>query len=514
MTHRAALKYAVTLLLGVFWTATVPATAQPGDAQRGERIYQKRCALCHGEQGDADSPAAELLIPPPRDFTAGLYKFKTTAFNDDIPNDDDLFRMIRDGMPATVMPGWADILSERDIRDLVAHIKTFAGYEEEKPTRQVDYGERITASPESIAAGRKLFRDRCVECHGDAGKGDAIKKLKDDAGNRTWPRNLTKPWTFRASNHPKDIFTRISVGIPGTQMPAFADPKSKKRLSVEERWHVANYVASLAKSEKIVRPEKTVVRAVKVAGEAPAAPDDPRWSEATPVTFFLLPQIIAEERHFTPSNDTISVKALYSETDIALLLEWDDRTKSIPGDAKAMEIADEEMGEDIVSVQLPVELPQGMEKPYFLMGDAVHPVTLWRWTSGTADKPQSIAAASARGMRQVEQRDAGQVGLTAKGVYEAGTWRIVMRRPLKTGTASEDLQFIEGRFIPVAFAVWDGSNGEIKTRHTLTTWYWLLLEPPRGSGPLVAALAVLMLLGAAEFWWTRSAAGRRKDKEG
>ena len=142
---------------------------------------------------------AERLNPPPRDFTFAQYKIKTTDFENDYPNDDDLFRMIRDGMPGTAMPGWSDVLADQQIWDLVAYIKTFAGLEEEEPGPAMDYGKQVESSVESIEQGKKLFLedDRCTECHGQAGRGDAIKGLKDDAGYRTWPRNLTKPWTFR-----------------------------------------------------------------------------------------------------------------------------------------------------------------------------------------------------------------------------------------------------------------------------------------------------------------------------
>src|SRR3989338_8318718 len=155
--------------------------------------------------------------------------------------------------------------------DLVAYVKSFASYET-PPAKQVDCGTQIKSSDESIEMGKKLFEDgdRCVECHGKTGKGSASKRLKGEAGERTWPRNLTKPWTFRGSNDPKDIFTRISTGIAGTEMPSFADPKSKKKLTVEERWHVANYVASLAKTDKKVNADNTVVKADKVEGELPA----------------------------------------------------------------------------------------------------------------------------------------------------------------------------------------------------------------------------------------------------
>jgi len=494
---------------GLLAISLAPAMAETGDEERGEAVYAKRCLQCHGEDGDGLGPAAERLNPPPRDFTFGLYKFKTSAFDDDLPNDEDLLRMIRDGMPGTAMPGWADILSGQDMLDVLAYIKIFAELEGE-PEIQVDFGEQIASSPESIAKGVELFHasDRCSECHGAEGKGDAVKKLKDDNGDRTWPRNLTKPWTFRASNDPRDIFARISVGIPTTQMPSFADPKSKKKLGIEERWHVANYVASLAKTERVVRPENTVIQAARIDGALPAKPDDPAWEAAPPSTFFMVPQIVGEERFFTAANDTVSVRALYNDEDIALHLEWDDRTNSIPGDAKAESIAGQEMFEDAIAVQLPVTIPDGMEKPYFLMGDAANPVNLWRWSGGTADEPQRVAMFDATGIDAQQARDTA--GLAATGSYKAGTWRVVMTRPLKTQSPGADLQFEEGRYVPIAFFAWDGSNNEVGTHHAMTTWYWLLLKPAPTSRPLIFAILAALLTGGTLVWWGRSAAARSR----
>jgi DMSO reductase family type II enzyme heme b subunit len=486
-----------------------PAAAQSGDDARGEEIYIHRCIGCHREDGDGLGPAAERLNPPPRDFTLGQYKFKTTGFDDIVPNDADLLRMIRDGMPGTAMPGWGDVLSEQDMWDLIAYLKIFAGLEEEEPSDQIDYGTQVASSDESLKAGRELFIDRCSECHGDDGKGVATKKLKDDDGHRTWPRNLTKPWTFRVSNDPKDIFTRITVGIPGTQMPSFDDPKSKKRLSIEERWHVANFVNSLAKTKEVVRPENTVVKADKVDGDLPEAPDDARWDEIEPASFFLVPQILAKDRFFTPSNDTITVRALYNDEALALLLEWDDRTKSLPGDPKAETIADPGMTDDAVAVQLPIVIPEGMEKPYFGMGDASNPVNLWHWRSGTSVAPESVQVMNARGFEDIERRDAGVPGVRAKGLYREGTWRVAMVRPLSTPDPELDIQFQEGRFTPIAFAAWDGSNSEAGSKHTMTTWYWLLLTPPTGMAPYIGALAVILLIVGAELLWIRSASRRR-----
>lgn len=498
-----------TIVLVCALVAAVSVTAASGDKEKGARIYAQRCAWCHGDKGDGQGPGAARLVPPPRDFTLGLYKIKTSGLDELGAREDDLFRMIRDGMPGTAMPGWRDMLSEQDTWDVIAHIATFV--ELDKPKMQVDYGTQIASSSESIAKGKKLFLegDRCSECHGREGKGDGIKSLKDDAGFRTWPRNLTKPWTFRAGNDPKDIFARITNGIPGTQMPAFADPTSKKKVSIEDRWHIANYVNSLAKTEERVRPEKTVIKATKLQGDVPETPEDAKWKQAEPVSFYLVPQLIAKERFFTPSNDTITVRALYGGKDIALLIEWDDRTKSIPGDEQAEKISDPGIAEDRIAVQLPIEIPKGMEKPYFGMGDDAHPVNLWQWSSGATKTPQTVALANARGFGKLETRAAEAAGLKAKGSYRDGTWRVVMKRPLAVDDPKNDIRFVEGAFIPIAFSAWDGSNGEKDSRHTLTTWYWLLLEPPRGNRPLFAALGVFLLVVSGQAWWARSASGNR-----
>src|SRR5438132_249122 len=88
-----------------------PAGAQAGDAQAGRAVYERKCALCHGEKGDGKGPAADLLDPRPRDFTTGIYKIRTAASK--TPTDRDLFDVITRGMPGTFMPAW-DVLPGKD----------------------------------------------------------------------------------------------------------------------------------------------------------------------------------------------------------------------------------------------------------------------------------------------------------------------------------------------------------------------------------------------------------------
>jgi DMSO reductase family type II enzyme heme b subunit len=499
---------------------TLALSAAPAVATTvAKEVYDKRCAWCHGEKGAGNGPAAEFLNPSPRDFTSGVYKWKSTPFDEIAPSDDDLAGMIKGGrthnaitgwtgMSGTSMPGWADTLDDREVAGLAAFIKKFA--ELEAPAKgPVDLSKQIKSSRESIERGRKVFKDRCSECHGEEGRGDGTKKLKDDWGGRTWPRDLTKGWSFRVSNDPKDIYTRVTVGIPGTQMPSFADPSSTKKLTQDERWDVANYAASLNTPYK--KPGDTpVINALRVDGSLPEAHDDPAWQGAGFRSFYLLPQIIAGERHFKPSLDSISAKALYNDSEIAILIEWDDRTKSLPGDAKAIEIADGEVFEDAVAVQWPVTIPRESERPYFGHGDASWPVNIWYWRSeGGAQAPQTVRLLNAKGIKEVEDRDPVVSGLKAVGVYDRGTWRVVMKRPLKTNDPAKDIQLEEGRFIPVAFAAWDGSNGEKGSRHELTTWVWVLMQPEATSEVYIWPVAVGLLIFGVEILLLKSA--RRRE---
>ncbi|MEE9614635.1 MAG: c-type cytochrome [Thermodesulfobacteriota bacterium] len=513
------------IFITIFLLMLVPVYAgAAGNADNGRKVYDKRCWWCHGEDGAGEGPAAEYLVPPPRDFTSVMFKFKTTPFDEVMPSDDDLFGMVKGkgddkggtvhnsirnwrGMNDSSMPGWDDMLSDEEIWDVIAYIKGLAELEPPE-LGQLDFSSQVASSEDSIAKGKEIFKDNCTECHGQLGKGDGTKKLKDDAGYRTWPRNFTKAWSFRVNNDPRNIYARASIGIPGTQMPSFADPESKKKLSDEERWHVANYVASL--DEPYKKPgNNTVIKAVRVEGDVPETSDNEAWAGAAFTSFYMVPQIIAEERLFTPSINSVSVKAVYNDNDIALLIEWDDRTKSLPGDEKAKEIADGDPLKDAFAVQLPVTLaPAGeTEKPYFGMGSASKPVNIWHWIGESTTDPQALHLLEGKGFKDFAPRDAEPSGLKAQGVYDNGTWRVVMKRKLKTGV-EQDLQFEEGKFIPISFAAWDGSNFDEGSKHVMTAWYWLLMEPKTGSGVVVWPLAIALLVFGGELLWLRSARKR------
>ena len=99
-----------------------PGTDLPPDIPVGQRVFAQRCAVCHGPDGRGNGPAAPSLIPHPRNFTEGKFKYKSTSAGKP-PRESDLIRTVSNGLHASAMPYFHDLLSEAEIREVVAYIK-------------------------------------------------------------------------------------------------------------------------------------------------------------------------------------------------------------------------------------------------------------------------------------------------------------------------------------------------------------------------------------------------------
>ena len=131
----------LAILVGWDQVRTASTAATPAEViEEGRHVYAGQCASCHGAQleGQPDwktpLPSGRLPAPP---HDAGGH---TWHHPDDI-----LFRIVREGTAAIVgggyesdMPGFADLLSDAEIRAVLAYIKSTW------PERERTYQENVS----------------------------------------------------------------------------------------------------------------------------------------------------------------------------------------------------------------------------------------------------------------------------------------------------------------------------------------------------------------------------------
>lgn len=469
--------------LGLIFIVLVPMQVFAQN-ERGKSLYEKWCAHCHGMGGDGKGSVAELLDPKPLDFTHGFFKFKSTPTGQ-VASDEDLFRTITQGLPGTAMPAWGHLLSEEDRRQVIAYIKTLSErFKGTGPPPPIPLGKEPPMTAESIAKGREIFHKKaqppCTLCHGENGRGNgpaaAVLPVR--------PRNLTQPWLYRGGFTTQDIFLRVSIGIERTPMPGFAN-----QLTEEERWQVAHYVRSL-QEERWLGSSLNGERVQQL----PSSPEDPEWDEADFLDIPLAGQIIVEPRMFNPRVDSVRVRALYTDMDIAVLLEWDDPWPN----------TGEGTPPDGAGIQFPVKLSGGIAKPHFGMGDTQNPVYIWAWWANNKEAKEY----NARGPKQESIIRQPQSDVVVQSLYKDGRYRIAFTRSLIT-EGEDDLQFETGKSTPFALMAYDGSNGEEHGRKAISAWYYVTLVPPRPMSVYVAPPLVGLLLLVTELLIARVARGKK-----
>jgi len=243
----------------------------------GAEVYRRNCEHCHGVTGDGAGPAAEYLVPRPRDYRKGIFKFTSTAYGAK-PRPEDLMRTIERGVPGTSMPSFR-LMPKHDLdavfeyvlalthrgeleQQLIAEAESEGELTDESveglvrnvldrwKSAQENYVEADTKMPpvtaESIAAGAAIFQKReCFKCHGRDGRGGLAGGI--EVGNDAWGQKAPAADLTSGMLHggqlPLDIYRRISSGINGTPMPAFKDAFAGEPEAI---WQLTHYVLSLA----------------------------------------------------------------------------------------------------------------------------------------------------------------------------------------------------------------------------------------------------------------------------
>ncbi len=246
------------------------------------------------------------------------------------------------------------------------------------------------------------------------------------------------------------------------------------------------------------------------ASTAPLDPQDRLWEGAPEFLTPLILQDLVDPRLMKVSTPEIRVRAIADGSLISFRIEWaDKRMDNLPAPGQSL---------DGCAVQLPTRIEADAPAPQ--MGEAGRPVevTFWRadwqsWGGGKGDSirdlypnasvdhypfqarplepgsgaqkdmelrysPARVLGNQRSGPREIPIENLisegpgtlkpdKEAGANGKGIRTEKGWQVVLRRSLPRGLES-------GARTRVAFAVWEGSQGESGSRKMRTGWIPLL----------------------------------------
>jgi mono/diheme cytochrome c family protein len=237
--------------LGVLLCAAgmTPARAQEshigkltGHAAAGAVQYHRYCVGCHGPDGDGNGENAQWIDPKPRDFTAGVFKCRSTPTGT-LPTDEDLFNAMTRGFVTTNMPQWRPLPAQTRA-DLVAYVKSFSPkWQTQKAGTPITIPAEPAPTAEGILRGRATFqRLECWKCHGPLGHGDgpSASTLTDSKDNPIRPYNFSTGTRFMCGQTNEDLYRIFMTGLDGSPMPSFAD-----QLQPNEAWDLVHFLRTM-----------------------------------------------------------------------------------------------------------------------------------------------------------------------------------------------------------------------------------------------------------------------------
>lgn len=490
---------------------------------RGRGLYITHCVTCHGNAGRGDGAAAYLLSPAPRDF--GSMRFRLVSTVNRAPTEGDLVAVLRRGMPGSAMPAW-EWMPESDLVALAQYVRELAiagraddlqvrAQREDEPmervealeiaTRAMTPGEPIRIPPEcegtpiDLQIGRRFFLENCALCHGPEGTGQGGSPQVNEDGTPAYPRDFTAGVLKGGATH-EEIIRRITVGLPGSPMPAteFKDPLLAARVSA--------YVRSLIKpgvQERVAQSRRTIA-ARRVLGALPSTAQDPAWSEADAVWVPLMQLWWRDSR-----AEGCTIRALHDGRSLAIKITWEDPSQST-----------ELLAQDLFTDALALQWARGEQPPLFTMGEPTRPVNIWQWRAGwqldlaevrgvTARYPDTpndmyghvdesseplylTARAVGNPMASSTRSSAGEMltatgfgtlapiagasaKLAANGVWAGGFWDVVMTRPMNACCPGE-LPLTLGENVFIAAAAWDGEQLDRNGQKSVSVWHVLRIE--------------------------------------
>ncbi len=217
----------------------------PESIKAGEAVFFEYCSGCHGRRADGRGPQALNLVPKPQNLRNPQFvKYLT---------DERLYSSVSGGVRGTSMPPFELTLASDKRWNVIHYIRSLTSDDTITLPNSISHQpvsseakNPIALDETSTTIGKKLFANFCANCHGTNadGKGMVAKNLIPE------PRNLVavaswgeKPFIDYMAD--ARLYDSITNGVPGTSMLPWLSV-----LTDDERWHIINYLRSLANLER------------------------------------------------------------------------------------------------------------------------------------------------------------------------------------------------------------------------------------------------------------------------
>ncbi|WP_435101411.1 ethylbenzene dehydrogenase-related protein [Halarchaeum sp. P4] len=177
---------------------------------------------------------------------------------------------------------------------------------------------------------------------------------------------------------------------------------------------------------------------------------------------------------------TTHVRVVRTDAKLYVRMRWKDptmnRTADDPGEFP-----------DKAAIELPVN---ESARPPISMGSRSNPVNVWVWSA--SDGAEELVAGGPGTTTYM-----ANTSIETNATYADGHWQVVFERTL-TATGANRTDITLEHDLNVAFAVWDGGNGERGGHKAVSEWYYLPFEADGGPPYetilwLIASAAVLVV---------------------
>jgi len=425
--------------------------------EEGRKIYgELGCAGCHGQLGRGDGRSAATLKDDWGNHLMPVDMTKRWTFRGG-PTRQDVFRAFSTGLNGTPMPSYYESLDEENRWHLVNYIDSL-GWGDDP-----GYDAMVTAA--KVTGGIDFEREDLFAAASPAFF-PVVGQIMEP-GREFWP------------------------SVNGIQVKAVYN---ESEIALELKWHDmrAETSGTNAPDRDVPTFELDPFRG-EAAGSASAGDGDDEggfWGDEVEDEGG---DIWGDEAIEEDEGDFWGEEAAEEEGDF-----WGEDEGAAAGPSGP----DNEFS-DAVAIQLPLQIPSGIRKPYFIFGDPQNPVDLWFLDLAGEDPEQYTG----KGSELLESQGMGD--LEARAAYDQGEWTVVFKRPLRSAGG---VPLDEGLFVPIAFSVWDGFNRERGNKRGLTQWVYLYLESGGKESPVgpmmrAAGLALLIELLVVFFLRRKYAGG-------